>query len=85
MIKGILLIILCISILCLICYVCINKYRQKIIINEKTRDLLKFMPVPRKRFTYIKKHKVEMNEEDLHELLVYVAELEDYFERIGKL
>ena len=53
--------------------------------KEMIQAWLKDMPTPRKRFTYVKKHKVQINEDDLHELLVYMSELEDYFERIGKL
>ena len=48
------------------------------------RVWLKDMPTPRKRFTYIHKNRVEINEEDLGELLIYMAELEDYLQEVGK-
>lgn len=49
------------------------------------RAWLKDVPTPRKRFTYIHKNRVEINEEDLGELLIYMAELEDYLQENGKL
>lgn len=43
------------------------------------------VPVPRKRFTYIRDGKVMADNTDLMEMIVYISEVEDFLEREGML